>query len=74
MGPEPGSGKDVDYGGVREEVVVAEGLALGPVEEGEDKTGIVFDVEGNLGKVIWVEAVGVERVKVAPSGFGALVG
>lgn len=52
LGPQAGPSEDVDDGGVGLEVVVAEGLVLGPEEEAEGKTGIVFNVEGNLGKVI----------------------
>lgn len=57
----------MDSGGVGEEVVVAEGLVLSPEEEAEGKVGIVLELEGNLGKVIWVETVGVERLEVAPT-------
>lgn len=57
----------MDSGGVGEEVVVAERLVLSPEEEAEGKVGIVLELEGNLGKVIWVETVGVERLEVAPT-------
>ncbi len=57
----------MDSGGVGEEVLVAERLVLSPEEEAEGKVGIVFQLEGNLGKVIWVETVGVERLEVAPT-------
>ena len=49
----------MDSGGVGEEVVVAEGLVLSPEEEAEGKMGIVLELEGNFGKVIWVETFGV---------------
>lgn len=57
----------MDSGGVGEEVLVAERLVLIPEEEAEGKVGIVLQLEGNLGKVIWVETVGVERLEVAPT-------
>lgn len=57
----------MDSGGVGEEVVVAERLVLSPEEEAEGKVGIVLELEGNLGKVIWLETVGVERLEVAPT-------
>lgn len=71
---EAAPGKDVDDGGIGEEVVVAEGLVLGPEEEAKGKVGIVLEEERYLGKVIWMEAVGVERVEVAPPGLRALLG
>lgn len=64
----------MDDGGIGEEIVVAEGLVLGPEEEAEGKVGIVLEEERYLGKVIWMEAVGVERVEVAPPGLRALLG
>lgn len=37
--------------------------------------GIVFEVEGNMGKLSWGEACGVvERVEVVPTGLGTVVG
>lgn len=74
MGLEAGPGQDVDHGAVGEKVVGAEGLAFGPEEEAEGKLGIVLDAEGNLGKVVGVEAIGVERMEVVPPGFGAELG
>lgn len=56
-------------GGIGKEVVAAERLALGPDEEAEDKMGIVFELECNLGKLCWVEAVGVDRPEVIPARF-----
>lgn len=64
----------MDDGGVGEEVVVTEGLVLGPEEEAEGKVGIVLEMDGYLGKVIWMEAVGVDRMEVAPPGLRALQG
>ena len=46
---------------------MAERLVLSPEKEAEGKVGIVLELEGNLGKVIWVETVGVERLEVAPT-------
>lgn len=59
----------MNSGGIGKEVVVAERLGLGPEEEAEDKMGIVFELEGNLGKLSWVEAVRVDRPEVIPARF-----
>lgn len=61
----------MDDGGVGVEVVVAERLGLCPLEEAKGEMGIVHDLKDNLGKVIWVEAVGVESAEVAPARLGS---
>ena len=38
---------------------MAERLVLSPEEEAEGKVGIILELEGNLGKMVWVEAMGV---------------
>ena len=38
---------------------MAERLVLSPEKEAEGKVGIVLELEGNLGKMVWVEAMGV---------------
>lgn len=61
----------MDDGGVGLEAVAAERLGLRPLEEAKGEMGIVLDLKDNLGKVIWVEAVGVECAKVAPARLGS---
>lgn len=65
--------EDVDNGGIGEEVVGAEGVVLGPMEETEGKMGIVFYAEGNVGKFGRGEACGVERLKEVPAALGSLL-
>lgn len=48
----------MDDGGVRGEVVVAEGFGFGPKEEAKGELGFVLDVEGNFGKLGGGDAVG----------------
>ena len=38
---------------------MTERLVLSPEKEAEGKVGIVLELEGNLGKMVWVEAMGV---------------
>ena len=49
-------------------------LVLGPLEEAKDEMGIVFELEGDLGKVTWGEAGRVESAEVAPAGLGPELG
>jgi len=56
----------VDDGGVRGKVVVAEGFGFGPEEEAKGELGFVLEVEGNLGKLKGVYAVGARRSEIAP--------
>lgn len=62
----------MDDGGVGEEVVVAEGVVLGPVEEAESEMGVVFYAEGDLGEFCGGEACGVEGFEEVPAAFGSL--
>lgn len=48
---------------------MAERLVLSPEKEAEGKVGIVLELEGNLGKLVWVEAIGVYSLELAPTGL-----
>lgn len=47
----------MDDGGVRGEVVAAEGFRFGPLEEAQSEVGFVLEVEGDFRKLIGVDAV-----------------
>lgn len=57
----------MDDCGIRGEVVVTEGFAK--AEKSECKMGSIPKVEGDLRKIIGIEAFGVERTEVAPTRF-----